>query len=454
VAVNERILIEIQTVAQMAGIDQVTKGMLGMSPPLLAAAAALGILIAVGKSAIDNAQAQQAAYSNVSQAVDSYNATLGKAIPLTAAQSKAIETTADAQGKAQDSLVISQNTLSLAQLAYTDAVKKHGVESEQARKAYLALGDAQIREKQAQDALTDATNAANVAGAVNATTVQGQTIFVGDLDTVLQNFIQTNKAYIDNQYDVISAAGDFVRAGNGQADTLMLLNDALDLSIAAGMSYSDSVNEIILAEAGRGKGLAKLGISQQDYKNAVAGTTTEQQKAIAIHDLLNPKIDKARQETSDLQQAQHTLNTDWQDFSTRLAPLVVGGLTDITKAADTALQMLNLLITAINYVSASKIGGSGTAPSQQAPGGGYTFQGGGGLGYIPKAGGGPVSPGGVYVVGEKGPETLVMGSQGGTIVPNGGGNTVILNIYGTVQTERNLLIAMQQGLRQLDREQR
>lgn len=44
----------------------------------------------------------------------------------------------------------------------------------------------------------------------------------------------------------------------------------------------------------------------------------------------------------------------------------------------------------------------------------YAFGGG-------RAGGGPVQPGMAYRVGERGPETLVMGSRGGYINPNGGG---------------------------------
>ena len=47
--------------------------------------------------------------------------------------------------------------------------------------------------------------------------------------------------------------------------------------------------------------------------------------------------------------------------------------------------------------------------------------------FVPKrANGGPVSPGGAYLVGERGPEILQMGSRGGNIIPNnaiGGGNT-------------------------------
>ena len=63
---------------------------------------------------------------------------------------------------------------------------------------------------------------------------------------------------------------------------------------------------------------------------------------------------------------------------------------------------------------------------------GFGFGTGGNIIKIPgKKNGGPVMPGGTYVVGEDGPELLRMGSQGGTVIPNGqsmGGTTIINNI--------------------------
>ena len=53
------------------------------------------------------------------------------------------------------------------------------------------------------------------------------------------------------------------------------------------------------------------------------------------------------------------------------------------------------------------------------------------LGGLFKERGGPVSAGGAYVVGERGPEILQMGSKGGNIIPNsaiGGGGDSITNI--------------------------
>jgi len=51
--------------------------------------------------------------------------------------------------------------------------------------------------------------------------------------------------------------------------------------------------------------------------------------------------------------------------------------------------------------------------------------------FTKRANGGPVSAGGAFVVGEKGPELLQMGSRGGNIIPNnqlGGGTTNIVNV--------------------------
>jgi hypothetical protein len=60
-----------------------------------------------------------------------------------------------------------------------------------------------------------------------------------------------------------------------------------------------------------------------------------------------------------------------------------------------------------------------------------------------KAAGGPVSAGGAYLVGEKGPEVLQMGSQGGNIIPNnklsgGGGATTNITIHATDLSTRTL----------------
>ena len=59
-----------------------------------------------------------------------------------------------------------------------------------------------------------------------------------------------------------------------------------------------------------------------------------------------------------------------------------------------------------------------------------------------KANGGPVMPGGSYLVGEKGPEILQMGNQMGNVVPNSGmGQQVTYNINAVDSQSFKTMIA-------------
>jgi len=63
-----------------------------------------------------------------------------------------------------------------------------------------------------------------------------------------------------------------------------------------------------------------------------------------------------------------------------------------------------------------------------------------------RANGGPVSAGGTYLVGERGPELLTMGARGGYVTPNGGmGNTV--NVTVTSADPNAVVAAIQQWTR-------
>jgi len=66
----------------------------------------------------------------------------------------------------------------------------------------------------------------------------------------------------------------------------------------------------------------------------------------------------------------------------------------------------------------------------------------------PRAAGGPVTAGGTYLVGERGPELLTMGARGGYITPNGamGGNTV--NVTVTSADPNEVVRALQSYVRQ------
>jgi hypothetical protein len=67
---TDRVLIEIVTAANMAGVEEASAGMLGMNASTLGLAAALGGLIFLGKAAIDNTEAQRKAHLELQQATD------------------------------------------------------------------------------------------------------------------------------------------------------------------------------------------------------------------------------------------------------------------------------------------------------------------------------------------------------------------------------------------------
>jgi len=86
-------------------------------------------------------------------------------------------------------------------------------------------------------------------------------------------------------------------------------------------------------------------------------------------------------------------------------------------------QRLSDIGGALNAIG---IGGSSLPSSSGVTGGGRSGH---------RAAGGMVVPGGIYTVGEEGPETLVMGSRGGMVIPHGaGGGGSSLSVVVNAQT--------------------
>src|SRR6185295_12985919 len=108
-------------------------------------------------------------------------------------------------------------------------------------------------------------------------------------------------------------------------------------------------------------------------------------------------------------------------------------LQKLNEAAATGLGILSVYADLVDKLS--KIGPFSAGAGQSAAGAqaraNALAAGAGPKGH--RAAGGPVGPGESYTVGEHGPETLVMGDQGGSIVPNGrGGNEIHIHMHGMV----------------------
>jgi hypothetical protein len=439
----------------------------------------IGALIAGGRSMIEISEKHDEAERGLAQAVDAYNDSIGKTVVLDQHAGEARAKAADVAAKANDSLTIATNATKLAQLAYTDAVKKHGVHSEDAYKASLHLQDANIHLAQAQDAAKDSQLALTAATTEANVKVARTPILLDQLRNHIEDFIQANRRFISDQAEVVSGFAKLTRAGLTQNEVQLDMNRALDLAALKHISVGEAVDLLIKAEQGRMKGLIDLGITTGKYTDAqgnLVNGTKDVSKAMAE---LDDKTKKGRESTTELHQAQNTLSNDWQDMANRGGPSLVGALDSIVQKVDEIYQAFdrigkddklwsqisdrlvnmgtwihNYLLSPLGqvgqYISGAPQGQipTGQAPPRKVPG--------------ERAAGGPVLPGSIYTVGERGPETLVMGSSGGRVIPNAGaasgsaGNVyhVTLNVGGSVQTERGLLLAFREGLRQLDREQR
>jgi len=452
-----------------SGVDSAMTNLIGSfgraNLALAGVAAGLGVLILGGKSMIDISEKHDRATQGLAQAVAAYNDSIGKTAPLDSQAGQARAKAADVAEKANDGLKISTNNLTLAQLGYSDAVKKHGSHSEEARKALLHLDDANIRYRQSADAAKDATDALAAATAELNVKRTGSAIVMELLQANIDEFIRTNRRYISDQSDVIDGYAKLTRSGASVDEVQKDMNRALDLAALKHISLSDAVDLLVKAESGRLKGLIDLGISTGKYTDAqgnLVNGTKDVGKAMAE---LDAKTKGGRDTLTALQKSSNTLSNDWQDLSNKGGPVllilldkVVGGVSAIydwfdrtgkddklwatisKRLVDIATWIKQYILDPLKAagdavfgfvaghrsVDLSKIpvGSPGYDPTKDP----YSPM------YIPRASGGPVLPGGIYTVGEQGPETLVMGSGGGRVIPHGTGDGGSLSVVVNAQT--------------------
>jgi hypothetical protein len=228
------------------------------------------------------------------------------------------------------------------------------------------------------------------------------------------------------------------------------------------------VNLLDSAEHGRMRGLIDLGITTAKYTDAQGNLILSSHSVAQAMAEVDAKTKGGRDTLTDLQKDSNTLSNDFQDLSVKGGPVLLTGLDAVVKATtaiydefdkigkDNKLwsQISDRLVNMAAGVRQALLAlgiAQPSGPSHDVPAGSYSksvgFLGGKyvATGILPsdayvdvftgqvlnkatgkaeppgRAGGGSVLPNSVYTVGEKGPETLVMGARGGTVIPNGGG---------------------------------
>lgn len=476
--------IRIDSTGVDAALMNLTKSFGKANLEIAAAGAAIGVAVLAGKSMVDISEKWQGAQLSLTQAVQAHNAAIGTTSTLTAAASKAITKAQDSESKAQDALTIAHNSVIKAQIAYTDAVKKHTAKSEEAYKAAMNLQDAQIHLRSAQDALTDSTQALAAAQAGIGQKVTGTAINLQAYQSQIDDFIKTNRRFIEDQSQVVEGYAALIREGVSVVDTNKDMAIALNIAAVQGSSLSDAVTMLQAAEAGRTIGLKKLvGITLESIP---ATASLAEKQAIVAHnmDIVAAAYKNGTATITPLQQQANDLNNTWQTFAEQRGPALVGSLTsiveysndslipsfeatagklnDIGAAADQLVAkpswgQLDKLIFGTgqfawlvpggpadrfltwlwNIDNASSHGGN---PVKSVSGAGWLGNpvvgpqpsGPDARGNVGRASGGSVLPNSIYTVGETEQETLVMGASGGVVIPSGkgrGGGGGAINVY-------------------------
>ena len=150
-----------------------------------------------------------------------------------------------------------------------------------------------------------------------------------------------------------------------------------------------------------------------------------------LNDLNKKKVEELSEAEKNAKEEAEKLKETFKGIGESVRSDLVGGLRDAingSKSFGEAISgVLNRLKNKLLDIALNKaISGIGNALS-----GGKGFGGGFLSGLFGKERGGRVSAGGAFVVGERGPEILQMGSKGGNIIPNsqiGGGGDSITNI--------------------------
>ena len=246
---------------------------------------------------------------------------------------------------------------------------------------------------------------------------------------------------------------DQLRGTKTQIDTVMnqiggrVSLKEINQSLNTQKALTKKINELI-----ERKNLL-LGIgnkTNKDSKNTQDETITETSTQITLADLFNSKLEKSNFLVNNIKSEADQLKEKFMEIGQGIEQGIVSNLTDAVMGTQTlaqaAVNVLNQLKRKLVEVAIQRavsgignfiggalggiFGGGGGILGKTAVGTSSQFVGRASAAAF-RANGGPVSAGGAFVVGEKGPELLQMGSRGGNIIPNnqlGGSTTNIVNV--------------------------
>ncbi len=284
------------------------------------------------------------------------------------------------------------------------------------------------------------------------------------LNQQLQDFLQTNRDFIDNQNDVITGYATLIREGVKSKDVTRLMGTALNIAAVQGIAFSDAVGMIQAAEAGRNIGLKRMvGLTLQ----AIPAHATLAQKA-AIVEANMKKVAAAYKHGTDtidpLTRATNDLKTDWEKIAEKYGPALIKDMSEVAKGIDanmpswidwgtkvynvasqlgTLLDMMDLAKPAFNLISNLGKGSAPTAtsdPHKNAYVSGMTIA--------------------QWQAYEKNPQGMTVQQyvaflkQIDALNAKQHPKTVVINVNSTALSTQKLALELREQIRKLDRSQR
>jgi hypothetical protein len=329
---TDRVLIEILTTADMAGVGAADAGFLGLGISAGVATAGIGALLLAGKSMIEISTEHATVESTLAAAIDARNkASLGggtidpKAVVQQAkdeaSAQKAVEAATDANTSAKRRLLEMEVTY--------NAQAKHSAD------AYMLIQDQQARVSDTSQALQTAE--ARLTAAQKETTVsqKAEAVSASAINAEIQKFLDKNRDYISNQNDVVAGYSALIREGVPFADLTKDMNIALEIQAQDGGTLADAVMKLQGAEAGRNVGLkTAVGLTLEAIP---ANATLAEKEAIVRYNLDQVSAAYGNQlpKLTSLQIAQDHLSTTWEKMAEKDGPGLISAMADIVNAIDT-----------------------------------------------------------------------------------------------------------------------
>lgn len=372
---GDRVLIEIMTAANMAGVEQADAGMLGLGMTFASATILMGGAALAMKSMIQISEEHTQAEGNLTAAMKARNAEAGKILPESAKVQLEIAkaTKAHADAVAHLAALERGTYVPATQLTERQLFNLHLAEERVARTTGQARVDALTRLSLLQDDYNKKVHAAGThVGNLSAAqqkvidtaaklallqgTVGVQTKLVGinveEVRKSLEKFLVTNADFISSQNEVITGYATFIREGVAAKDISGLMTTALNIQAAEGGTLTDAINTLQAAEAGRNIGLKKaVGIILEAIP--VNATYAEKQAIIARNlKLVSDAYKGSTAAITPLKIAQDHLATSWEKLSEKDGPALTATLTQIVNFINSSLlPSLDKTATGMNGIS-------------------------------------------------------------------------------------------------------